>query len=513
MFGYPTLSHREILLIFSGLMLGMMLASLDQTVVSTALPTIVGELGGLNHLSWVLTAYLLTSTASVPLYGKLSDIYGRKIMFQIAIAVFLVGSVMCGFSQNMLELVVCRGIQGLGAGGILAMAMAIVGDILPPRERGRYQGYIGSVFATSSVIGPLVGGFFTQHLTWRWIFYINIPLGIAALVVTSIVLRMPVNRREHSIDYIGAGLMVGGVTCLLLVASWGGTQYDWLSPTIIGLAIAGVSLVGLFILQELRAPEPLLPLRLFQMRAVGVGSAILFLVGMGMFGAIAFLPVYLQVVQGVSPTMSGLRLVPLMAGIIGSSTFSGRYISKTGRYRIFPILGTGMVVVGMLLLSQLQPGTSFAEASVYMLIMGTGVGMVVQVIVISVQNSVDYRYMGTATAATNFFRSMGSAFGVAIAGAIIDNRLGHYLPRLVSQEDLHGRDPKILLASPEQLYQLPPNVVHGVAEAFSKSVDIAFLACVPVAAAAFVLTWLLREAPLRERSREIVEEALAEPVV
>lgn len=503
-------------------MLGMLLASMDQTVVATALPTIVGELGGLNHLSWVITAYLLTSTASVPLYGKLSDIYGRKIMFQLAICIFLAGSVLCGFSKSMTELVLFRGAQGLGAGGIMAMAMAIIGDILPPRERGRYQGYTGSVFAFASVIGPLVGGFFTQHLSWRWVFYVNIPIGIAALIVTTIVLRMPIHRREHSIDYTGAALMVAGVTCLLLVASWGGVEYAWLSARIIGLAVAGVLLVSLFVFQELRAPEPLLPLRLFRERALGVGCAILFVVGMGMFGAIAFLPLYLQVVKGVSPTMSGLRMVPLMMGLIASSVLSGQYISKTGRYRFFPIVGTGLMAIGLLMLSQLHPETGLLASSVYMGVMGVGVGMVLSVIVLAVQNSVDYQYMGTATAATNFFRSMGAAFGVAIAGAIIDNRLGFYLPRLVNPQDLQGRDPKLLMAAPEQLYQLPPNVVHGVAEAFSKSVDIAFLAGVPLAVLAFALTWLLREAPLRETahvgsSREAIaleeRQIQAEPLV
>jgi EmrB/QacA subfamily drug resistance transporter len=496
-------------------MLGMLLASLDQTVVATAMPTIVGELGGLEHLSWVITAYLLTSTASVPLYGKLSDIYGRKIFFQGAIAIFLAGSVLCGFAQNMTMLIVFRGVQGLGAGGIIAMAMAIIGDILPPRDRGRYQGYTGSVFAVSSVVGPLVGGLLTQQLNWRWVFFVNIPVAAAALIVTSIVLRMPVTRREHSIDYLGAALLVSGVSCLLLVASWGGVQYDWFSTQIIGLAIAGVILTALFVGQEFRAPEPLLPLRLFRDRALSVGCTVLFFVGMGMFGAIAFLPVYLQVVKGVSPTMSGLRMAPLMLGLITSSIASGRYISETGRYRFFPIVGTGMMCAGLIMLSQLHPGTGLVLSSIYMLTMGLGIGMVISVIVIAVQNSVDRENMGTATAATNFFRSMGAAFGVAIAGAIISNRLDYYLDRYVNKADLQGRDPAILTSSPEQLYQLPPNVVHGVVEAFSKSVDIAFLACVPLAIVAFALTWLLREAPLRERSHDIVvdEGSLPEPLI
>jgi EmrB/QacA subfamily drug resistance transporter len=479
-------------------MLGMLLASLDQTVVATAMPTIVGELGGLNHLSWVLTAYLLTSTASVPLYGKLSDIYGRKIMFQSAIVLFIVGSVLCSLSQNMLELVLSRGALGLGAGGIIVMAIAIIGDILPPRERGRYQGYTGGVFAVSSVIGPLVGGLFTQHLTWRWVFYINVPVGIAALIVTSIVLKLPIQKQRPSIDFLGAALMVAGVTSLLLVASWGGTTYAWDSPEIIGLGVAGVVLLALFIVQELRAPEPLLPLPLFRERSLAVGSGVLFIVGIGMFGAIAFIPLYLQVVEGVSPTMSGLRLVPLMLGLIGASVGSGRYISETGRYRWFPIVGTAMMTIGLFLLSRLTTDTSVLVSGLDMALIGIGVGFVMQVIVLAVQNSVAYEHMGTATAATNFFRSMGAAFGVAIAGSIISNRFDHNLPKYVSQEQMQGIDPKLLTAAPDQLRTLPPAVVHGVAEAFSHSVDVAFLVMAPLGIIAFALTWLLREAPLRE---------------
>lgn len=491
-------TQREIMIIYSGLMLGMLLASLDQTAVATAMPTIVGELGGLNHLSWVITAYLLTSTASVPLYGKLSDIYGRKIMFQVSIAVFIVGSVLCGVSQNMLELVLARGVQGLGAGGIMVMAMSIIGDILPPRERGRYQGYTGAVFAFASIVGPLIGGLFTDQLTWRWVFYINIPVGILALVVTSIVLHLPVNKQRPSIDYLGAVLMVAGVTCLLLVASWGGTQYAWLSRTIIGLAISGVVLILAFIAQELRAPEPLLPLPLFRERSLAVGSGVLFIVGFAMFGAIAFIPLYLQVVEGVSPTMSGLRLVPLMMAAIGASVLSGRYISETGRYRWFPVVGTAMMTLGLFLLSRMTVDTSPLISAVDMAIMGVGVGLVMQVIVLAVQNSVEYEHMGTATAATNFFRSMGAAFGVAVAGAIISNRFEHNLPQYVSQQDMQGIDPRLFTAAPEQLHMLPAPVVHGIAEAFSHSVGVAYLVMAPLGIIAFALTWLLREAPLRE---------------
>ena len=499
------LTHREILTVFSALMLGMLLASLDQTVVATALPTIVGDLGGLDHLSWVITAYLLTATASVPLYGKLSDIYGRKLLFQVAIGLFLLGSVLSGASGDMLQLILFRGIQGIGGGGIMAMSMAIVGDVLPPRDRGRYMGYIGAVFALSSVAGPLIGGLFTDQLSWRWLFYINLPLGAAALIVTSIVLHLPHNERRPPIDFLGAALMVAGVTCLLLVASWGGTEYAWGSTTIIGLGVAGALLLVLFVGQELRAEEPLLPLRLFRERAVSVGNSIMFIVGLGMFGAIAFLPAYLQVVKGVSPTESGLRLVPLMIGIIGASILSGRLISETGRYRLYPIAGTALMGVGLLLLSRLQPDTTFIESSFYMLVLGIGVGLVIQVLVLAIQNSVDYEYLGTATASANFFRSMGAAFGVAITGAIVNNRLAHYLPQNLPDSATQdpnngGLDPGALISSPDQVQQLPEPVLAAVTQSFSDALDDAFLLAVPAAVVAFALTWLLRESPLRETS-------------
>jgi len=504
------LSHREVLVVFSGLMLGMLLASLDQTIVSTALPTIVGEFGGLQHLSWVITAYLLTSTASVPLYGKLSDLYGRKLLFQVAIAVFLVGSLLSGAAQSMLQLILFRGVQGLGGGGIMAMAMAIIGDIVSPRERGRYQGYTGAVFALSSVVGPLLGGLFTDELTWRWVFYINLPLGVLALIVTSAVLKLPYRRLEHRIDYLGSALMVSGVSCLLLVSSWGGTEYGWTSRMIVGLTVAGVALLALFIWQEARADEPLLPLRLFRDRIFSVSSTIGLIVGASMFGAIAFLPIYLQVVKGDSATVSGLRLVPLMLGLVGSSVISGSLISRTGRYRVYPIAGMAIVIVGMMLMTRLTEHTSMTEVSAYMFVLGVGVGMVMQVIVLAVQNSADYKDLGTATAGVNFFRSMGSAFGVAIFGSVLTNRLDVELPRLLpAGSELHAG--QVLGSTPAQLRALPPAVHDAAVHAFSLSLHTMFLWVVPIVVVGFALTWLLREIPLRETVHVGAEGAAAPP--
>ncbi len=495
--GPVQLSHREVLIVFSGLMLGMLLAALDQTIVSTALPTIVGEFGGLQHLSWVITAYLLTSTASVPLYGKLSDIYGRKPLFQFAIAVFLVGSFLSGASQSMLQLILFRGVQGLGGGGIMAMAMAIIGDIVSPRERGRYQGYTGAVFAFSSVVGPLLGGVFTDQLSWRWVFYINLPLGVLALVVTSVVLKLPFRRQDHPIDYLGSALMVAGVSCLLLVCSWGGTEYAWTSTTIIGLAVAGVLLIAFFVAQEFRAREPLLPPRLFRVRIFSVSSTISLIVGATMFGAVAFLPVYLQVVKGVSATSSGLRLVPLMIGVVSTSVISGRMITKSGRYRVYPIVGMAITIAGLLLLSRLGAHTGMVEVSAYMFVLGVGVGMVMQVMVLAVQNAVGYRDLGTATAGVNFFRSMGSAFGVAIFGSILTNRLNTNLPReLPAGAGISAG--QLLGSTPAQLRELPAAVHEGAVQAFAMSLHTMFLWVVPLAVVGFALTWLLQEIPLRE---------------
>ncbi len=496
-----SLTHRQILVVFSGLMLGMFLAALDQTIVGTALPTIVNSLHGLNHISWVVTAYLLTSTISTPLYGKLSDQFGRKGLFQFAIVIFLVGSVLAGLSQSMAELIAFRGIQGIGAGGLMALAMTIIADVVSPRDRGRYQGYFGATFALSSVAGPLLGGVFTDDLSWRWIFYINVPIGIVALVVTSAVLKLPFRRQSHRIDYLGAVLMLVGVTAALLVTVWGGTQYAWASPTIIGLALVGLAFITAFVVWEQYAAEPILPPSLFRIGIVRVASSVTFLLSMVMFGAIIYLPLYLQLVHGVSATVSGLLLIPLMLGFLSASILSGQLVTRTGHYKPFPIIGSILVIIGMFLLSQLSIDTSHLTMSLYVIVLGSGFGMVMQIMVLSTQNAVPATQIGTGTAAITFFRSLGGAFGTALFGAVFIAGLSHWIPRLVpgaAASSIHVNGSFSM--STAQLHTFPPVVQHGILESFVRSLHTMFLLGVPLAVVMFSIALLLKQIPLRTSS-------------
>ncbi|HLH46104.1 MAG TPA: MDR family MFS transporter [Acidimicrobiales bacterium] len=489
------LSHRQILVVLTGVMAGMLLAALDQSIVGTALPRIVSDLGGLNRLSWVVTAYLLTSTATTPLWGKVSDLYGRRLIFQVAIATFLAGSALSGLSHDMTELILFRGLQGVGGGGLMSIALAIIGDVIPPRQRGRYQGYFGAVFGLSSVVGPLLGGLFTDTIGWRWIFYINLPIGAAALVITSVALRLPMARHQHRIDYLGAATIIASVTCLLLYLNWAGGHYGWLSPGAFWLVGLAALLAGAFVAVERRAVEPIIPMRLFANRIFSTGNAFSFLSGMAMFGAAIFLPVYLQAVKGMSPTRSGLALVPVVAGVAGMSVVSGRIISHTGRYRLFPILGASVLLAGQLLLAQLHIDTPYWQVAVFGFLAGAGLGMTMQTVVLAVQNSIDMRDMGTATSATTFSRMTGAAIGTAVFGAVLASRFSHYLAASFGR--VPSRGPHLDTNDVQAIRALPEPVRHVVLSAFAHAIDDLFLIGVPFVVIALVTAFLLPEIPLR----------------
>lgn len=492
----PQLSHRRVLGIFSGLMLGMLLAALDQTIVATALPTITRELGGLEVLSWVVTAYLLAATVSTPLYGKLGDLFGRKLLFQISIGIFLVGSVLCGLSQTMLQLVAFRALQGLGAGGLMVLAQAIMAEVVPPRERGRYAGWFGALFGVASVAGPLLGGFLTDNLSWRWVFYVNIPVGLVAMVVTAIKVPTSVRHGSPKVDYLGAVLLGAAVSCVVLVTTLGGTTIPWGSAQAIGLAVASVVLLAVLVVVEGRVAEPIVPVHLFRSRTFDVASAVSFILGVAMFGALSYLPLFQQVVNRASATDSGLLLLPLMLGLLGASVLSGQIITRTGRYRVFPVAGTALTAVALFLLSTMDAHTASSTVTAYMALLGVGIGLTMQTLVLAVQNAVKPTELGVATSSVTFFRSMGGSIGVAVFGALFNNQLAHRLGASAISRGSSELDPSVV-------WDLPPEARDRVVSGFADSLTTVFLWATPMAVVALGLTFLLREIPLRSTTHSV----------
>jgi EmrB/QacA subfamily drug resistance transporter len=494
-----TLSHRQILAVLGGLMVATLLGALDQTIVATALPTIVGDLGSIQQISWVVTAYLLASTAATAIYGPISDVYGRKRVYQFAIVLFLIGSALSGAAQTMEQLIGARAIQGLGGGGLMVLAFAIIGDIIPPRERGRYTGYFGAVFGVSSIAGPLVGGYFVDNLSWRWIFYINIPLGIVALIVTSKVLSGTFTRREHRIDFLGAALLVSWTVAALIVLERG-RVWGWGSWETLALAGTALILFALFVRHEFVSDEPILPLRIFRNRVFTVAGAAAFIGGLALFGAIFYLPVYLQIVKGLSPTSSGLHMLPLVMGLLASSIIAGRLITRWGRYRIFPIMGFSIVTVAMFALGRLESDTPTWEYSLLFALLGVGFGMTSQVLVLAAQNAVDRKDIGVATSTATFLRQMGGTFGAALFGTILAGALTTNLSTTFPNGPPAEIDAESITGSPAVIAALPEAVKGPVIEAFVNAVQVTFTAAVPIAIVALILALFLKDIKLKGRT-------------
>ncbi|WP_096474036.1 MDR family MFS transporter [Burkholderia stabilis] len=479
-------------LIVAALLLVMLLSALDQTIVSTALPTIVGELGGLDQLSWVVTAYLLSSTVVLPLYGKLGDLYGRKIVLQAAIVLFLAGSALCGVAQDMTQLIVLRALQGLGGGGLMVVTMAAIGDLVPPDRRARYQGMFGGVYGLATIVGPLLGGFLVEHLSWRWIFTINLPLGFLALAVIGIAFRPHTAHVKHRIDYMGAAFLATALTCVILFTSEGGSLLPWTSPQLWMTLVLGLVAIGGFIYEERLAAEPIIPLELFRHRTFVLVSLIGFVVGTALFGSVTFIPLYLQVVKGSTPSQAGMQLLPMMGGMLAMSVISGRLISRLGSYRIFPIAGTLIGGIALALLSTLSLDTPLHTMYAYMALLGIGLGMVMPVLTLAVQNTVEFRHMGVATSGATLFRSIGSSIGVAAFGALFS----HGLQARMQQALPAGTELPPALG-PGAVHQLPDAVRDAYLHAFAGSLHVVYLAAATVVAIAFVLAWFVEDAPLR----------------
>ena len=485
-------SHDNVLVVFGGLLLVMLLAALDSTIVATALPTIVGEFGGLAHISWVVTAYLLAQTIVTPIYGKLGDLYGRKRVLQVAIVIFLIGSALCGLSQSMSHLIIFRAVQGLGGGGLMVTTQAVVADVVPARARGRYQGIFGAAFGFASIAGPLVGGYFTTHWTWRWIFYINLPVGIIALVVLAATLPAQSSFARHAIDRAGAALLALTLASIVLLTDLGGTVYPWSSALVIGLIVSSVAGLIAFVLVERRAREPILPLQLLRTRDVWVTSLVGLIVGFALIGSVTYLPVFLQIVKGLSPTESVLRMVPLMGGTLVTSILAGQLVSRTGKYKLFPIIGTTIVTISLFLISRMTAETSTLAASLYMLLLGLGLGFVMQVLIIAVQNAVDYRELGVATSNAILFRFIGGSLGTALLGAVLATQLEANVQRLIPGT------PALDAISPQALAGLSPAFRDAYIEAFVASLSTAFLVAAAISFFGLLIALLLPERPLRE---------------